>query len=254
MLKINSYYAIAILAAGKGKRMKNPNLPKVLFPLNGKPMLGWVLETASKLNPNFIFVIVGFKKELVIEYISKNFFQQNIQIVEQKEQIGTANAILQLEGYIPSEVKHLLVLSGDVPNVRDFTLRNFVQKHLANDYDLSLIITEVDDPTGYGRIIRQSDGKILQIIEQKDLKNDFETIKEINTGIYCIKTEGLFDSLKLIKNANAQGEYYLTDLVGIYINNNRKVFAFKSKRSDEFLGINTPEELIRLEKQINDIE
>lgn len=251
MLKEALNYAIAILAAGKGKRMKNPNLPKVLFPLKGKPMLGWVLDTAKRLNPKLIFVIVGYKKELVIEYIAKSNSPNKIKIVEQQEQLGTANAILQLQGRIPSEIKHLLVLSGDVPFVQVHTLRDFIEKHLNGNYDLSLITIEVDDPTGYGRIIRQKDGNILRIIEQKDLKDDSNEIKEINAGVYCIKIEGLFESLKKIKNFNAQREYYLTDLVSIYINDNRKVLAFKSEHPDEFLGINTPEELKKLERQLN---
>lgn len=251
MLKETRNYAIVILAAGKGKRMRNPNLPKVLVPLKGKPMLGWVLDTANRLSTKFIFIIVGYKKELVIEYISKTNSQNKIQIVEQFEQLGTANAILQLQGRIPSEIKHLLVLSGDVPFVKERTLQYFIERHLNGNYDLSLITTEVDDPTGYGRIIRQKDGNILRIIEQKDLKDDFIDIKEINTGIYCIKVEGLLESLKEIKNLNAQGEYYLTDLVSIYLNDNRKVLAFKSDNPDEFLGINTPEELKKLEREMN---
>lgn len=251
MLKETWNYAIVLLAAGKGKRMRNPNLPKVLVPLKGKPMLGWVLDTANRLSTKFIFVIVGYKKELVIGYISKTNSQNKIQIVEQFEQLGTANAILQLQGRIPSEIKHLLVLSGDVPFVKERTLRDFIERHLNGNYDLSLITTEVDDPTGYGRIIRHKDGNILRIIEQKDLKDDCMDIKEINTGIYCIKVEGLFESLKKINNLNAQGEYYLTDLVCIYLNDNRKVLAFKSDNPDEFLGINTPEELKKLERKMN---
>lgn len=251
MLKETWNYAIAILAAGRGKRMRNPNLPKVLFPLKGKPILGWVLDLANRLNPKCIFVIVGYKKELVIEYITKSDSPNQIQIVEQPEQLGTANAILQLQGRIPLEIEHILVLSGDVPFIREHTVRYFVERHFNGNYDLSLITTEIDDPTGYGRIIRQKDGNILRVIEQKDLKEDSIEIKEINTGIYCIKIEELFESLKEIKNLNSQGEYYLTDLVSIYINSNRKVLAFKSDHPDEFLGINTPEELKKLERQLD---
>lgn len=247
-MKNSENLAIAILAAGQGKRMRNPNFPKVLFPINGKPLLGYVLDTALKIHPKLIFVIVGYKKDMVIEFISKNYFTHKICIIEQTEQLGTANAVLHLEGYVPDDIKYLLILSGDVPFVTMQTLQNFVENHIERGYDLSLITTNVADPTGYGRIVRDENGNIYDIIEHKDLPEEMMHISEINSGIYCINVEKLFVALKMIQNLNAQKEYYLTDLVRIYLDMGLEIFAFKSDNPLEFLGVNTPEDLKMLEK------
>lgn len=243
--------AIAILAAGKGKRMNNPDLPKVLFQLKGKPLLRYVLDTSIELQPGLIFIIIGYKKEIVIDYILKSFPTDNFQFVDQKEQLGTANAVFQLEGRIPSNINYLLILSGDVPLIKKETLAKFIENHIDGRYDLSLITTTVNDPAGYGRIIRDENGNIVQIVEHKDIPKNLYNINEINTGVYCVSLIGFFDALKKIQNNNAQNEYYLTDLVGIYIKNKKKVFAYKSSNSDEFVGVNTQEELKSLEHSIS---
>lgn len=238
---------IAILAAGKGKRMNSTDTPKVLVQLKGKPLLGYVLDTSLKLSPKKIYVIVGFKKELVIDFVNKFYPQPNITIVEQKEQLGTGHAILQLENVIDADIESLLILSGDVPLISTNTLKNFIDFHISGNYDLSLVSTRLENPYGYGRIVRKPDGYLLKIVEQKDLSPDNATINEINAGIYLVKVAGLFDYLKSLKNDNAQNEYYLTDIIEMYISSGKRVGAFLIENYVEVLGINTYQELNALE-------
>ncbi|MCX7908016.1 MAG: methylmalonyl-CoA epimerase [Ignavibacteria bacterium] len=242
---------IAILAAGKGKRMNSVDKPKVLVNLKGKPLLSYVLDSALNLEPTKIYVIVGFKKESVIEYLNHNYYSKYIQIVEQKEQLGTGHAILQLEPYISNEVENLLILSGDVPLITPETLKKFIEFHLNGNYELSLISTTVNTPYGYGRIIRNLNGELIGIVEQKDLLPSQEGIKEINSGIYIVKIKHLFNYLKLLKNDNSQREYYLTDIVSLYVSDSKKVGVYFIDDNTEVLGVNRPEELIELEKLLN---
>ncbi|ROL56585.1 UDP-N-acetylglucosamine diphosphorylase [Bacteroidetes/Chlorobi group bacterium Naka2016] len=239
---------IAILAAGKGKRMNSTDTPKVLVQLLGKPLLGYVLDTALNISPHKIYVIVGFQKNKVIDFVQNNFSQGNIEFVEQREQLGTGHAILQIEPYFDKSINDLLILSGDVPLISYETLQSFINFHFENGNDLSLISTVVENPKGYGRIHRNSNGQLLRIVEQKDLTTDLENINEINSGIYIVKTVSLFDYLKKLKNQNAQNEYYLTDIVEMYLKDGRKVGAFRIANSLEVLGVNTYEELMNLEK------
>ncbi|MGB9770534.1 MAG: sugar phosphate nucleotidyltransferase [Candidatus Kapaibacteriota bacterium] len=239
---------IAILAAGKGKRMNSVDKPKVLVDFLGKPLLGYVLETAFRINPFKVYVVVGFKKEAVIDFINQNYNLNNIVIVEQKEQLGTGHAILQLEPVLEKGIDNLLILSGDVPLISFETLLKFIEFHKQGNYDLSLISTKLENPTGYGRIVRDTNGELLRIVEQKDLKFGEQLIDEINSGIYIVKTKDLFDYLRKLKNENAQSEYYLTDIVEMYTADQKRVGAFFIKSSTEVLGINTYEELKNLEK------
>lgn len=234
---------VAILAAGKGKRMQNPDLPKVLTPLNGKPLLAYVIETALKLSPTKIYIIVGYKKQLVIDFCKKEFNQKEIEFVEQTEQLGTGHAVLQIEPFIDLSVTDLLVLSGDVPLISFNNLNNLITFHQENGNDLSLISTKIKNPFGYGRIIRNSNGRLCKIIEHKDLLDKNVNLNEINAGIYLIKIDNLFENLKLLSNDNAQEEYYLTDLIEIYLKKGLKVDALMIDDFTEVLGVNTYEEL-----------
>lgn len=238
---------IAILAAGKGKRMNSIDKPKVLVQLNSKSLLGYVIDTALGLNPFKIYVIVGFKKELVIDFIRSNYSDPRIEIVEQKEQLGTGHAILQLEPVIDFQIKNLLILSGDVPLISTTTLKTFTEFHFDGNYDLSLISTKLENPFGYGRIVRNEFGALLSIVEQKDLKPEQEDIKEINTGIYIVRTDLLFNYLRMIDNNNAQQEYYLTDIVKFFVSDQKNVGAFVVNDYTEVLGVNNLDELQYLE-------
>lgn len=242
---------IAILAAGKGKRMNSTEIPKVLIPLIGKPLLGYVLETALRIQPIKIYIIVGFRKEKVIDYVTNNYAVQIIEFVEQKEQLGTGHAIMQLEPHLDINIDQLLILSGDVPLISSETLEKFVKFHLNGNYDLSLISTFVENPKGYGRIVRDANGNLAKIVEEKDLATEHLTINEINSGIYIVRTQKLFDYLKQLRNENAQQEYYLTDIVELYIADGQRVGAYSIDNSVEVLGVNTPEELQNLETFLN---
>lgn len=242
---------IAVLAAGKGKRMNSTDFPKVLVPLLGKPLLGYVLDSAFKIKPYKIYIIVGFRKEKVIDFVTQNFRNESIEFVVQSDQLGTGHAILQLEPYIDSKVDNLMILSGDVPLISSQSLLNFIEFHYDGGFDLSLISTVVDNPRGYGRIVRDEQGNILKIVEEKDLSPDLTLVNEINSGIYIVNTRYLFDYLKQLKNENAQQEYYLTDIVQLYIADGRKVGAFKIENSIEVLGVNTYDELQNLEIVLN---
>ncbi len=240
-------FGIAILAAGKGKRMKSFERPKVLTPLFTKPLIGYVLETALKLKPSKVYIVVGFKKDLVIDFIQSNFNDSRIEFVEQFEQLGTGHAIQQIEKIIDPKIEHLLVLSGDVPLISYQNLSKFLDFHIDGNYDLSLISTKVENPTGYGRIVRSLEGDLLGIVEHKDLLPNQEYINEINAGIYVIKTKDLFKYLKLLKNDNAQKEFYLTDIVKMYLDDKLNVGVFFIEDPIELLGINTEDELKYIE-------
>lgn len=242
---------VAILAAGKGKRMNFPEQPKVLTLLNSKPLLGYVLDAALALNPWIIYVIVGYKKNLVVDFINEFYSYEHIEVVEQYEQLGTGHATLQLENVLDPKINSLLILSGDVPLITSKTLEQFIQFHLEGKYDLSLISTKVDNPLGYGRIIRGTNGKVLRIVEDKDLKSGEELINEINAGIYMFRTANLFNFLHLVKNDNVQQEYYLTDLVNIYRQNGKSIGAYLIENHIEVLGVNTKDELLALEEIVS---
>lgn len=242
--------AIAILAAGKGKRMKNPELPKVLTQFDGQPLIHYVLETANSLSPLFIYLIIGYGKELVRNYVEQTFHNPNIVFVEQNEQLGTAHAILQIEPVLHQDIDTLLVLSGDVPLIQAKTLKKFLEFHSNNENALSLISTKVPNPQGYGRIIRNPQGEMTAIVEDKDLTEELDSIDEINSGIYIFNTNGLMECLRRIDNQNAQKEYYLTDSISLYLKNGKKIGTFRIENYREVSGINTLEELRELENSL----
>ncbi len=238
---MNNQLHIGILAAGKGSRMES-ELPKVLHQLNGKSLIDYVLDTASELNPDSITLVVGFQKDRVKNHIQND----NVNYVSQEEQLGTGHAALQLENQLENQSGHLLILYGDAPNIKSSTLSPIIDEHIKENRNATLITATLDDPTGYGRIIRNQDGDLLKIVEEKDCTPDEKKIKEWNPGIYIFKIPQLFSELKRIKSNNASNEYYLTDVIEL-IKENSPVQAKKIGNPMEVIGINTINQLNSLE-------
>ena len=234
---MNKNFFIGILAAGKGTRMKS-DIPKVLHALGNKAIIDYVLETAYKLNPEKIFTVVGFKKELVINHINN----PSIDYIEQKEQLGTGHAVLQLGNKLHDKNGHLLILYGDVPNIKHSTLLPIIDEHIKQNTDATMITAIVEDPTGYGRIIRDQSGNLIKIVEEKDCNASEKIIKEMNPGIYIFKISELFKNLEKVKANNESKEYYLTDVIEL-INNNGTVKTKKIDNPKEIMGINTIKQL-----------
>ena len=233
---------ICILAAGKGSRM-NSEIPKVLHTINNKPIVQFVVETSESLYPKEIILIVGFKKEMVINSLSKF----NLSFAYQEEQKGTAHAIMQCDDYLSNKSGQTLVLSGDVPFISKQTLNNLIKTHNANKSLGSIISANIDDPSGYGRIVRENN-KFIKITEHKDANEKELTINEINSGIYLFDTKTLMDKINLIKNLNNQNEFYLTDIFEFI--DKDKISVYNTSKIDEINGINTIEQLNEL-KVIN---
>ncbi|PJZ64968.1 UDP-N-acetylglucosamine diphosphorylase [Leptospira wolffii] len=236
-----------VLAAGKGTRMKT-ELPKVAVSLNGKPLLNHVIDHLRKGGVEDVVVVVGYKKEEV-QALCKGV--SGIRFAEQKEQLGTAHAVLSSEELVKDHTGPILVACGDVPMITGETFRSLVSTHIQNGFSATLLSAKVDNPTGYGRIVRNSSGEVIAIVEEKDADPEQKKINEINTGTYVFSSEGLFDSLRRIGNSNAQGEYYLPDLVELYKKEGKKLGAVILKNSGESQGVNSPDDLENLSAILN---
>ncbi|KAA8732402.1 UDP-N-acetylglucosamine diphosphorylase/glucosamine-1-phosphate N-acetyltransferase [Acinetobacter qingfengensis] len=232
--------SVIILAAGKGTRMKSA-LPKVLQPLANTPLLGHVLNTARQLQAERIITIYGHGGELVKQTFSK----QNIDWVEQAEQLGTGHAVQMTLPILPQEGLSL-ILYGDVPLVSKNTLQRLLDASTASG--IGMITLNVENPTGYGRIIRK-DGKIQAIIEHKDASEQQRQITEINTGIYCVSNQKLHEWLPKLSNNNVQGEYYLTDIVAMAVADGLEIASIAPEFNFEVEGINDRLQLAALECQ-----
>jgi len=240
----HSNLRICILAAGKGTRM-NSNLPKVLHKINNKTLLQFVIETSESLNPAEIILIVGYKKEAVINSVNKF----NLSLAYQNEQRGTAHAIMQCKEHLKNKSGKTLILSGDVPLISKNTLKNLIKVHDDNKSLGSLISANIENPTGYGRIIRNSNNIFTKIVEHKDANEKELMVNEINSGIYIFETKTLMEKINLVKNSNNQNEFYLTDIFN-FINSN-KISIYNTKKINEINGINTLKQLEQLSKELN---
>lgn len=235
--------ATVILAAGKGKRMKS-DLPKVLHPLNGRPMVQYVIDLAEAINSQKIVLVVGHKKELVME-ATKN---RQVEYVVQEPQLGTGHAIVQTEPLFKDYRGNILVLSGDVPLLRAESIQKLIHRHEEENPLVTLLTSEMEDPAGYGRVLRNEYGFVEKIVEDKDADEATKQIKEINVAIYIFKSIPLFKTLPLLKNHNKQGEYYLPDVIKIYVERKEKIAAVLTPDVEETHGINDVEQLVRAEE------
>jgi UDP-N-acetylglucosamine diphosphorylase/glucosamine-1-phosphate N-acetyltransferase len=228
-----------ILAAGKGKRMK-ADMAKVLHPLCGKPLLTYSVDTARAVNVEKIVVIIGHQAGLVRE----TFKDQGLIFVEQLEQLGTGHAVLQARDIFHGYNGTILILCGDVPMLSPSTIRALLEVHILEKSIVTVLTTILDDPSGYGRVIKEGEkGEISRIVEEKDASLAEKKIKEINTGIYCVESNFLFGAVGDIGNENIQKEYYLTDIVGIAWKKGFKTRSFITANFFEVMGINTPDDL-----------
>jgi len=229
-----------VLAAGEGTRFKSKKI-KVLHTLLGKSMLDYVVRCVLKLKPEKVFVVVGYqKKEVMAEAIS-----DRVGFVVQRSQRGTAHAVLSAKGVLAKEnKKDLLVINADLPLLRPQTLRPFVAFHLKQGNALTFLSAELEDPTGFGRILR-SGKKIERIVEERDASPSERQIKEINAGVYLFRIEDLLLTLPKVSTRNKKGEYYLTDMIEILINQGKRVGAYKTFHPEEIVGINDRYELAK---------
>ncbi len=231
-------YAGLILAAGKGTRMKS-GLCKVLHRVAGRPMMAYVLDTVKETGISKLSVIVGHQ---AVE-VKQLFSETGIDFVLQEPQLGTGHAVSVAAESLGSHHGPVLVLCADIPLLRSETLSKFMRYHEENKSRLTVMTTRVENPLGYGRIIRQSEDLISRIVEERDATDEERTINEINTGVYLVDCKLLFDLVGLLENDNAQGEYYLTDIIGEAVARFIPVHAFVLGDSSEALGINTRSEL-----------
>lgn len=224
-------YAV-ILAAGKGTRMKS-KLYKVLHPVAGKPMVELIMNQVEKTQPAEIVTIVGHGAEAV-----KNQLGDRSEYALQAEQLGTGHAVLMAKDFLEGKKGTTLVISGDTPLLTAETLEDLFAYHQGKQASATILTATAEDPTGYGRILRDHVGIVEKIVEQKDATQEEARVTEINTGTYCFDNEALFAALEKVGTNNAQGEYYLTDIIEILKNEGRTVAAYKMADFDESLGVN----------------
>ena len=243
-------FAVAILAAGKGARLKS-RLPKVLHEIGGKPLVAHVVVAAKRIvPPRNIFAIIGYEAERV-EAVLRN---TGINFVLQTEQLGTGHALMQARSALQS-FAHVVVLYGDVPLIRPQTIELLRDFHLDNDAAMTVLTTRPPDPTGYGRIFRRTlhgraTDELERIVEEKSLKGDEGEQREVNSGIYAFATKPLFKHIDRLTTENNAREFYLTDMAAILGQAGEKVLALEAGDSNEVLGINTRMELAELDAQL----
>ncbi len=238
MREENSELITVIMAAGKGTRMRS-DLAKVLHRLNGRPLIHYVLETAQALGSRRIIVIVGHQADAV----KRELAGWPVEFVVQEEQLGTGHAVHQTGPLLTGENGIILVLAGDTPLIRPLTLEALVRAHRSERAAASVLTARVDDPTGLGRIIRDDDGRIDRIVEEKDANAEQRVLREINTSTYCFEPALLLQALERLTPDNRQGEYYLTDTIGILREQGHRIADAAAGTPRETTGVNTPEHL-----------
>jgi len=236
---------VVVLAAGQGTRMKS-GLPKVLHRIAGRPLIEHVLRTADSVQPATVTAVVGHGAETVRQHLSH---RQQVHFVVQEPQLGTAHALQQAEPVLAGRAGTVILLSGDVPLLTSGTLSRLIETHRGAGAAATVVTATVDRPYGYGRIVR-SDGRIARIVEERDASPAERQIKEINSGIYAFDLAPLFDALRGIASQNAQGEFYLTDLIAIYRRRKVPVETLMIENPAEIRGINSRTELAEVSQVV----
>lgn len=227
-----------ILAAGEGTRMKS-NLPKMLHSICGKPMLAYVLDLAKKIKLTNTFVVLGYKKELFKDLLN----EYKVKTIYQEKLLGTADAVNRTKSVLKSFTGNILILYGDQPLLSEEALEKLVSRHTESDASATILTANVENPFGYGRIIRDNYSRITAIVEEKDAIEAQRNITEINTGIICFKKEPLFRAIAKIKPNNAKKEYYLTDAIRIMADDGLLIESLSIDDSKEAQGINSKGDL-----------
>lgn len=236
---------IIILAAGKGTRMKS-DLPKVLHKIHGRSMISLVLRSSVVIRPEDIVVVVGHHSDQVMADIPGDI---KVKFALQRALLGTGDAVKAALPLLGVGIGTVLILCGDTPLIRSETLGRLIEYHLGSGNDLTLLAVKVDNPTGYGRVIKNIDGSLKCIREQADASDEERCINTINSGIYCVSRQFLTSALAGLKADNVQKEYYLTDIVGIATENGYGAGVFMGSDPTEVMGVNTMEEL-RLAREL----
>lgn len=230
-------FTTIILAAGKGTRMKSA-LPKVLHPLCGKPMILYPAEAAREAGTNKIIAVIGHGAELVREKLG----HEDMDFAIQEEQLGTGHAVMVCRASVADKSKPVVILCGDAPLIKSSTISGLVKSHVDNNNSVTVLTADMENPQGYGRIVKDG-SEILRIVEEKDASEEEKQLCEINSGVYCVDGDFLFKALDSVGKDNAQGEYYLTDIIKIGREAGRKVGWSKITDSNETMGINSRREL-----------
>ena len=239
---------VLVMAAGLGTRMKSKRA-KVLHELGGAPLIAHVVRAAQALDPKTILVVVGHQAEEVEQAVLDGVGELASFVVQAKQR-GTGDAVESARSQLEHTDSLVLVLSGDVPLIKIETLRKFIEHHDNAGADCSILSVRLENPTGYGRIIRDESGAFQKIVEQRDANDEQRQVREINSGIYCFDSEELFRALRKVQPANDQGEYYLTDVAEIILRNGGKVSVYLHNDAREVSGINTRAELAEFENLI----
>lgn len=233
-----------ILAAGKGTRMKS-DLPKVIHKVNGIPMVKKILNELEVLGTEENILILGHKKEVVLEELGE------VKYVVQEQQLGTGHAIMQTEELLKDYDGDVMILCGDTPLLRNETLKEMYEAHKKSGAATTILTSIYENPFGYGRIVKDGE-KVTAIIEEKEADEEIKKIKEVNAGVYCCNAKDLFAALSKVTNNNEKGEYYLTDIVGIQVAEGKAVASFILEDNEEILGVNSKVELAQAAKVLRE--
>jgi bifunctional UDP-N-acetylglucosamine pyrophosphorylase/glucosamine-1-phosphate N-acetyltransferase len=246
--------AAIILAAGKGTRMAGhaagEDLPKVVYEVAGEPMIRWVVRACRDAGVGRCVVVIGFKGDLIREALAD---EAGCEFVVQSEQLGTGHATRMAEPQFKgTPATDVFVLAGDGPLIRATTLLQLLEAHRSSAAAATLATSQIEEPAGYGRVIRDEDGGFGRIVEQKDATPEQLRVREINPSYYCFRSDLLFSALADVENRNAAGEYYLTDVPALLKKRGETVTVVEAVPPSDVLGINTPEDLAKVDRLMRD--